>query len=283
MIRARENSVPLSLRLGSRAGRKPAGAVARAGWAGSAPVDGWAGGIVRRHRSPIVVALLVIAAATGRAGYLLVRKVSPPYRQADLEKRLLAALATPVTIEKITASPENWIQLEAREVRAWSGGDGFGLKIPRVVDPIDPLSLRVGERRLRRLHVEGVVLRVGAIGGPAADARFTRNGTTLLPGVRLFVKRGFQALGSLLRPELSKSQQDPPTAEFARPEKAVSRSKTDPELSRGAADQPVLRSPAAMPLIVTWTARSISSRSAALSQRRFRASSSTWRYESASR
>ncbi len=122
---------------------------------------------MRRYRSLIVVALLVIAAAAGLAGWLLVREVSPQYLQAELEKRLSAALATPVTIEKLTLSPENWIQLDAREVRAWSGEDGFGLEIPRVVGSIDPLSLLVGEVLLRRLHVEGPVLRVGAIGSAA--------------------------------------------------------------------------------------------------------------------
>ena len=129
---------------------------------------------MRRYRSLIVVALLVIAAAAGLAGWLLVREVSPQYLHAELEKRLSAALATPVTIEKLTISPENWIQLNAREVRAWPGEDGFGLEIPRVVGSIDPLSLLVGEVRLRRLHVEGAVLRVGAIGSAAPALQHPR-------------------------------------------------------------------------------------------------------------
>jgi hypothetical protein len=47
--------------------------------------------------------------------------------------------------------------------------------------------------------------------------------------------------------------------------------------------QPVLRNPAAIPLIVTWMARLIFSRSDWSSEPRFRASSSTCRYESVSR
>ena len=53
---------------------------------------------MRRYRSLIVVALLVIAAAAGLAGWLLVREVSPHYLQSELENRFSAARATPVTI-----------------------------------------------------------------------------------------------------------------------------------------------------------------------------------------
>ena len=74
---------------------------------------------MRRTRSLIVVGLLVIAAAAALAGWLLVREISPQYLQAELEKRLSVALATPVTIEKLTVSWDNWIQLDARGVRAY--------------------------------------------------------------------------------------------------------------------------------------------------------------------
>ncbi len=133
---------------------------------------------MRRYRSRIVVALLVIAAAAGLVGWLLVRAVSLQYLQAELEERLSAALATPVTIETITVSPWKWVQLDAREVRAWPGEDGFGLEIPRVVGSIDPLSVLFGEVRLRRLRVEGAVLRVGAISSRPGGARVTRNSDT---------------------------------------------------------------------------------------------------------
>jgi len=125
---------------------------------------------VRRYRSLLIVAMLVIAVAAGLAGWLLVREVSPQYLQLELEARLSAALATSVTIEDIRVSPGNWIELDAREVRAWTDEAGSGLEIPRVVGSLDPLSLLVGRLRLRKLAFDGAVLRAGAIAPPAEFA-----------------------------------------------------------------------------------------------------------------
>jgi hypothetical protein len=128
------------------------------------------GEIVSRYRILIIVALVVIAAAASLAGWLLIWEISPQYLQAKLEERLSAALATPVTIQKLTVSRQNWIQLDARGVRAWPDEGGSGLEIPRVVGSVDLLSLLVGELRLQTLHIDGAELRVGAIsdrsGGP---------------------------------------------------------------------------------------------------------------------
>jgi hypothetical protein len=129
------------------------------------------GGIVRRYRILIVAALLTSAVVAAFAGWLLVREISPQYLQTELEERLSATLATPVTIEKLTVSPENWIQLEARGVRAWPDASGSGLEIPRVVGSIDLLPLLVGELRLREVHIDGAVLRTEAISGPLAAGR----------------------------------------------------------------------------------------------------------------
>jgi len=120
-----------------------------------------------------VVALFAIVVAAALAGWLLVREISPQYLQAELQTRLSEALDTSVTIEKITVSSTGWLQLDARGLRAWPDEQGFGLEIPRVVGSVDPLSLLVGKLRLRRLRMEGAVLRVGAIGwsGLAGSAR----------------------------------------------------------------------------------------------------------------
>ena len=133
---------------------------------------------MRRHRSLIVLALLVIAAVAALAGWLFVRAVSPQYLQAELEKRLSAALGTPVTIEKVTVSWENWIQLDARGVRAWPDEGGSGLEISRVLGSIDLLSMLVGELRLRELHIDGAVLRVGAIRSRSGKPVVTQNAAT---------------------------------------------------------------------------------------------------------
>ena len=119
---------------------------------------------MRRYRSLIAVALVVFAAAA-LAGWLVVRELSPEYLQAELEERLSAALGTPVTIEKTTVSLGNWIQLDARGVRAWSDEEGSGLEIQRVLGSIDLLSMLAGELRLRELHLNAAVLRVGALRG----------------------------------------------------------------------------------------------------------------------
>jgi hypothetical protein len=124
---------------------------------------------VSRYRILIVVALVVIAAAA-LAGWLLIWKVSPQYLHSKLEERLSAALATPVTIEKITVSRRNWIQLDARGIRAWPDEGGSGLEIPRVVGSIDLLSMLVGELRLRAVHIDGATLRVGAITGRSRES-----------------------------------------------------------------------------------------------------------------
>ena len=120
-----------------------------------------------RYRIPIVAALVVVAAAL--AGWLLIWAVSPQYLHSKLEERLSVALATPVTIQKLTVSQENWIQLEARGVRAWPDEEGSGLEIPRVVGSIDLLSMLVGELRLREVHIDGAALRIGAINGRSGE------------------------------------------------------------------------------------------------------------------
>ena len=96
-----------------------------------------------RYRSLIVVVLVAIAAAAGVAGWFLISEVSPQYLQLKLEERLSAALATPVTIQEITVSQENWIQLDARGVRAWPGEEGPGLEIPHVVGSNDMVASSV--------------------------------------------------------------------------------------------------------------------------------------------
>jgi len=130
---------------------------------------------VRRRRRLLVVALFAIVVAAAVAGWLFVREISPQFLQAELQTRLSEALDTPVTIEKITVSSSGWLQLDASGLRAWPDGQGFGLEIPHVVGSVDPLSLLFGRLRLRRLRMEGAVLRVAAIGwaglaGPARDA-----------------------------------------------------------------------------------------------------------------
>ncbi|MBW2541813.1 MAG: AsmA-like C-terminal domain-containing protein [Deltaproteobacteria bacterium] len=118
---------------------------------------------MRRYRSLIVAALLLVAAVAGLVGWLLIREVSPQFLLAELEERLSAALATPVTIESIKVSSGGWIELDAREIRAWPGGEGSGLEIPHAVGSIDPLALLFGKFRLRRLDFVGAVLRTGVI------------------------------------------------------------------------------------------------------------------------
>jgi len=130
---------------------------------------------LRRYRSLIVVALLAIVVAAGLAGWLLVREISPQYLQAELEERLSEALSTTVSVQKVTVSSRGWIQLDARELRAWPAEQGFGLEIPRVVASIDPVSLLLGKLRLRRLHIEGAVLREGAIARPPEFAEADRD------------------------------------------------------------------------------------------------------------
>ncbi len=132
------------------------------------------GGIVRRYRSLIVAALLLIALVAGLVGWLLIREVSPQFLQAELEERLSAALATSVTIEDIKVSSMGWIELDARGLRAWPSEEGSGLEIPRVVGSIDPLSLLFGKLRLRRLRFDGAVLRAGVVEASPEFARFAQ-------------------------------------------------------------------------------------------------------------
>ncbi len=128
-----------------------------------------------RYRILVVVALVVITSAAALAGWLLIWEVSPQYLHSKLEERLSAALATPVTIQKITVSRENWIQLDARGVRAWPDAGGSGLEISRVLGSIDLLSMLVGELRLRELQIDGAVLRVGAIRSRSGEPAVTQN------------------------------------------------------------------------------------------------------------
>ena len=146
---------------------------------------------MKRYRSLIVAALLVIAAVAAMVGWLLVREVSPQYLQTELESRLSAALATPVTIEKLTVSWENWIQLDARGIRAWPDEGGSGLEVSRVLGSIDLLSMLVGELRLKELQIDGAVLRVGAIRSRSGQSAAAQNAAAAL---------GHEPTRELLRP-----------------------------------------------------------------------------------
>ena len=145
-----------------------------------------------RYRILVValVALVAIAAAV-LAGWLFIWAISPQYLHSKLEERLSAALATPVTIQKLTVSQENWIQLDARGVRAWPSEEGSGLEIPRVVGSIDLLSMLIGELRLRTLHIDGAALRVGAINGRSGEPGVAQNAAAV---------SGRKAPRELLRP-----------------------------------------------------------------------------------
>jgi hypothetical protein len=144
---------------------------------------------VSRYRI-LVVALVAIATAA-LAGWLLIWAISPQYLHSKLEERLSTELSTPVTIQKLVVSQENWAQLEAWGVRAWPGEEGSGLEVPRVVGSIDLLSMLVGELRLRTLHADGAALRIGAINGRSGE-----------PGVaqKAAAASGLKAPRELLRP-----------------------------------------------------------------------------------
>ncbi|HXV36187.1 MAG TPA: hypothetical protein VEC18_03505, partial [Myxococcota bacterium] len=122
----------------------------------------------RRGLLLLAAGLALAAALALLAAWWLAARVSSPDAQRELEARLSAALSTPVTIGKLNIAPWSWGRLEARDLRAWPSGEAFGLEISRALGSVDPIALTFGELRLRRVELEGALLKLEVLRASAA-------------------------------------------------------------------------------------------------------------------
>jgi uncharacterized protein YhdP len=118
---------------------------------------------VTRYRIRIVLVLALVL-SVGLVGLSLIRILGPGRLEAELERRLSAALSTPVVVDELSVSPGSLFRVDARGVRAWPGADGAGLEIQSVSGSIDALSLLIGKVGLRRVRIDGASLRISAVG-----------------------------------------------------------------------------------------------------------------------
>jgi hypothetical protein len=109
-----------------------------------------------------VIAVVFVVAVI--IGAIAARRFGPDKVISEVERRLSGALGTPISVQQLRASPGTFVRVEGGGVTAWPVEGGHGLEIDRVVGSIDALSLMGGPIKLRRLHLEGVRLRLSALG-----------------------------------------------------------------------------------------------------------------------
>lgn len=111
---------------------------------------------MRRARAGIGA---VIFLAAGLAGYVLARPLAPERLHAEVEARLTEALGGQVELGQLRVYLGWGLHFEGRHVTIWPGSDGTGLHVQRITADVRPFSHLTGQLRLRRITLEGAVLR----------------------------------------------------------------------------------------------------------------------------
>jgi hypothetical protein len=116
-----------------------------------------------RHRAGIFVIATLFGLAVV-AGMVIARRFGPDQVLSEVERRLSNALGTQISVRQLRVSPGTFVRVEGNGVTAWSVPGGHGLEIERVRGSIDAVSLLGGPLSLRQLRLEGVRLRLSALG-----------------------------------------------------------------------------------------------------------------------
>jgi hypothetical protein len=106
------------------------------------------------------LAALALVGVSAGAGFHAASRVTPDLLRLELEERLEAVLGSPVRIDSVAFALGLRVRLVGRGVEAYAGPQGPALAIERVVAEVRPFAHLTGQRRLRRLALEGATLRV---------------------------------------------------------------------------------------------------------------------------
>jgi hypothetical protein len=95
------------------------------------------------------------------AGFTVAERVTPDFLRVEIQERLEVALGTPVRVESVGIGLGLRVALIGRGIEAYPGPGGPALRVERVVVELRPFSHLTGQRRMRRLTLEGPTLRLG--------------------------------------------------------------------------------------------------------------------------
>jgi hypothetical protein len=122
---------------------------------------------------------LAIFATAVAAGFWVAQPLAPERLRVELEERLSEKLRGEVRVAQLRLSLRLGLRLQGSGVEVWPGRGGPGLRVERVVADVRIFSHLTGQRRLRRLRLEGARMRIvrGPDGGwtpPPVAALFAR-------------------------------------------------------------------------------------------------------------
>jgi uncharacterized protein involved in outer membrane biogenesis len=112
-----------------------------------------------KRKARIGIGLAIFAAAVA-IGCWVARPLAPERLRAEVEERLTEKLRGEVRVAQLRLSLRFGLRLEGSGVEVWPEPGGPGLRVERVVADIRVFSHLTGQRRLRRLRLEGAQLRV---------------------------------------------------------------------------------------------------------------------------
>jgi hypothetical protein len=129
---------------------------------GGSPAE-YPGGLHLRlaRRSSWLLAAVAVFGAAAVLGWQTAERVTPDLIRVEIQDRLEAALGSPVRVRSVALTLGLRLELIGRGIEAYPGPDGPALQVDRVVAEVRPFSHLTGQRRLRRLSLEGATLRIG--------------------------------------------------------------------------------------------------------------------------
>jgi uncharacterized protein involved in outer membrane biogenesis len=101
-----------------------------------------------------------VFAVAAAAGFAVARPLAPVRLRAEVEQRLSELLGGDVRVGELRVSLRMGLQLEGRDVVAWPVRGGPALRVERAVAGLRVFSHLTGQRRLRRIRLEGAHLAV---------------------------------------------------------------------------------------------------------------------------
>ncbi len=113
------------------------------------------------RRSSWLLAALAVFGAAAALGWSVAERVTPDLIRVELQERLEAVLGSPVRVHSVAIELGLRLQLIGQGIEAYPGPDGPALRVERVVAELRPFAHLTGQRRLRRLSLEGASLTVG--------------------------------------------------------------------------------------------------------------------------
>ncbi|TFG95371.1 MAG: hypothetical protein E4H11_05170, partial [Myxococcales bacterium] len=102
-------------------------------------------------------AIFIVAAGIG---FTVAAHITPDLLRVELQDRLEAVLGSPVRVESVGLALGLHVRVIGHGVEAFPGPGGPALHVDRAVAELRPFAHLTGQRRVRRLSLEGADLRL---------------------------------------------------------------------------------------------------------------------------